>query len=295
MASKWSWRSAPAPSAVAPKTVEKAAPPPAPPAPPPPDPAQLLHDAAAEGRLLTVSALVRFPLRLVCTYSDAPQLSSGVAVDAPAPDLPPPGDSHPHGETALHCAACWGQEEVVRLLLSRGANVNAANSDGMRALAFASSEGHDECVAALLAAPGCDLAAADASGKTALIWASENGRTEVVRRLLAAGADVTAADSDGWTAAHWANMYGNEDVLTLLLQHGARGDAKTADGLTLLAQAKLDGNVKAVVEVGRYNAVQSFRLKGDALRPPAAAAPAEAASGGAAAAKPASGCKCSVM
>lgn len=235
------------------------------------DPAQLLHDAAAEGRLSDVLAL----------------LGRGIAVDAPAPDLPAPaGVAHPHGETALHCAACWGHAGVLKLLLERGALESAANSDGMCALHFAASEGHLACVEALLSAKA-PVNAADGTGKTPLIWAAENGRLEAVKRLLESGADAALGDKDGWTALHWAEMYGNEEVLEALLEHGAH-DAPDKHGMTVLQQAKLEGDTRAQVELGRYNAVQSFRNKGDLARPPptTAAAEAEGAS---------HGCRCTLQ
>ena len=54
------------------------------------------------------------------------------------------------GRTALHCAADYGQTEIVKYLLSEGANVNALDKHGISPLLNAVFEGHTDCVKVLL-------------------------------------------------------------------------------------------------------------------------------------------------
>ena len=92
------------------------------------------------------------------------------------------GDRDKYGNTALHLASYWGRIDIVRLLLTEGADITIAANDGM----------------------------------TALHLASRNGHLDIVRLLLTEGADITIADSDGMTALHRASMYGNIDVANCL-------------------------------------------------------------------------------
>jgi len=55
------------------------------------------------------------------------------------------------GGTALMLAAQKGHKEVVKLLLKKGANVNAKNDLGWTALDFAAKEGYKEIVKLLKA------------------------------------------------------------------------------------------------------------------------------------------------
>ena len=82
--------------------------------------------------------------------------------------------STPYGTTALMIAAANGQDEIVRILIERGAAIDATRSDGFTALALAVFFGHDEVVRVLLAC-GADL---NATGRTATspeMWAAARG------------------------------------------------------------------------------------------------------------------------
>ena len=57
-----------------------------------------------------------------------------------------------HAETPLMLASWFGKLVAVRALLSAGADVNAADKDGWRALMFAADRGHAEIVKILLSA-----------------------------------------------------------------------------------------------------------------------------------------------
>jgi len=46
----------------------------------------------------------------------------------------------------LHEVSYYGALEIVRLLLERGADVEAKKNDGKTALQYAAQEGHDEIV-----------------------------------------------------------------------------------------------------------------------------------------------------
>lgn len=71
------------------------------------------------------------------------------------------------GDKALHEAAWCGQEAVVRLLLEKGADPEAKNSNKWTALHVAAVNGHDAMVRLLLE-KGVDVKAKDKFGGAAL-------------------------------------------------------------------------------------------------------------------------------
>ena len=68
----------------------------------------------------------------------------------------------------------------------------------------AAGRGHAD-VAKLLLDKGADVNAKTGKGKTALMMAAENGHADIVHALLGKGADVNAKTSNGWTALLLAN------------------------------------------------------------------------------------------
>lgn len=59
------------------------------------------------------------------------------------------------GNTPLHYAACGGYEDVVRVLIESGANVEEHNENGHTPLMEASSAGHVTVARILLEAGAC--------------------------------------------------------------------------------------------------------------------------------------------
>ena len=104
------------------------------------------------------------------------------------------------GETALIRASQNGHLEIVKYLISKGANMDYLCSDiHYTALMWASMEGHLEIVKVLVEA-GADLNIKESSGDTALIKASEKGYFEIVKVLVEGGADVNIRDKYNTTA-----------------------------------------------------------------------------------------------
>ena len=80
-------------------------------------------------------------------------------------------------------AAQSGHLEVLRLLLGRGAAVDAVGPDpGCTAFHTACGRNHPDCVEALVRA-GCDVAIKDSSGLTGREVAERKGSKEVLQRL----------------------------------------------------------------------------------------------------------------
>ena len=106
----------------------------------------------------------------------------------------------PDGFTPLHLACFFGQEQVARVLLERGADPAAVAQNPMRVQPLHS------------AAAGRQLG--------------------IVRMLLEKGAPVNARQHLGWTALHEAANQGNGEMAETLLRHGADPSAGNDDGKT---------------------------------------------------------------
>jgi len=133
-------------------------------------------------------------------------------------------------ESPVADAAMMGDVDVVRQLLREGADVNAAQGDGMSALHWAAERGSAELTEMLLYA-GATVDAVTRIGRyTPLHIASRNGQAQVVSAVLSAGADVGArTDPGGTTALHLAATAGDASVIGLLVEAGAEVDAREAE------------------------------------------------------------------
>src|SRR5262245_10565702 len=101
------------------------------------------------------------------------------------------------GTAPVHDAAMAQQREPLKTLLTPGADVNAAQGDGMTALHWAARNGDVELTQMLLYAGAKVKATTRLGGYTALMMAADLGHADVIKALLAGGADAKAANSLG--------------------------------------------------------------------------------------------------
>jgi ankyrin repeat protein len=95
-------------------------------------------------------------------------------------------NSDKFGSTPIHDAARWDEPEIVELLLSRCAMVDARDGDQATPLHYAASRGHTGVVRLLLS-HGADPEAVNAHGETPRALAEQGGHQEVVHLLAIAG------------------------------------------------------------------------------------------------------------
>ena len=151
----------------------------------------------------------------------------------------------PRGITPLMYAAEVGSLDAMRVLIDRGADVNAQNDIGSTALMWSVS---DPAKVRLLLDHGAQVNLIAKSGRSALIIAAfTNPSAEVVRLLLAKGAKVGIMDNRHVTPMN-AATFGN-DTATVRLLLDANADIDTPDtfiGLTPLMNAAGNRNLEAV-------------------------------------------------
>ena len=120
------------------------------------------------------------------------------------------------GLTSLQIACIYGHLDVVRLLLDRGANVDAAGGR---------------------------------TGQTSLIMASVEGNLDIVKELLDRGANIEAADNFyGWNSLQMASWRGKLNVVKELVDRGANIFAKRVGEMT----ARQGAERKGFTEVAKF-------------------------------------------
>ncbi len=153
----------------------------------------------------------------------------------------------PNGLTPLHLAARNGHKTIVDLLIARGADVNAKPKGrvvnwrkGTTPLHEAAKHGHKD-VAEVLITHGADVNAKTWPGFTPLYNAAANGHKELAEWLVIKGADVDAA-------LYCAAEHGHSSAVKLLLAKGANVDVEDEEGFTALHVAAVLGH-KDVIEL----------------------------------------------
>jgi ankyrin repeat protein len=170
-----------------------------------------------------------------------------------------PNGKDKEGWTALLQAADSGYPSAARLLLDRGADVNAKCScpgildGGWTPLMLAIKVRSHEVVETLLDRRA-DVNQRNNRGETALILAAYDGDMRVFQRLLDTGADVHVKTNDGRTAlmgvaagTTWPDkVIDHPDAVLALLAKGADVNTQDVRGRTALMLAVQSGSTRVV-------------------------------------------------
>ena len=162
--------------------------------------------------------------------------------------------------TPLHWAI--GDEARVRLLLQNGASVNVRQADGRTPLYLVALAANSNGLMKLLLEKGADANLATANGLTPLIAASTRGDVDAMRLLLESKAEVNARNGAGATALMSAATSGNPEAVALLLSKGADAKAVTKKNDTALhaaATAGVERSVKLLLDAGTPVNIQDDR------------------------------------
>ena len=107
-----------------------------------------------------------------------------------------------NGESAIALAAWRGNLDMVKWLLDRGASINAPKRQ-WSALHYAVFAGHTE-VADFLIAQGADINAQSTNGSSVLMMAVYEGHQPLARKLMELGAERASKNDWGDGALEWA-------------------------------------------------------------------------------------------
>jgi len=172
---------------------------------------------------------------------------------------------YPGGETLLMFAAANNSNsDVIRLLVSLGANINSKNEAGLTPLIFAVTANKDLGATFALLQLGADPELADSNGISALMYAARDAGEPIMETFLSRNLDVNKPDIKGWTPIMFA-VSGNSRtrVAELLLEAGAQINTINSEGMTPLMLASKFTNNPGIVELLlRYSADTTIKANG---------------------------------
>mmetsp|Transcript_21104 Transcript_21104/g.41010 ORF Transcript_21104/g.41010 Transcript_21104/m.41010 type:complete len:607 (+) Transcript_21104:222-2042(+) len=153
------------------------------------------------------------------------------------------------GATALmhavsSCGVSSGNLEVIRLLISAGADPHVADKNKCTPLLDAARSGNTR-VMRILMGEGVKMES-DINGRTPIGEAAAHGHLEAVAVLLNYGADANEVDEDGDTPLMKAAGKGHVEIMSMLIGENAHVDGRNEDGKTALMFAAFEGRCDAI-------------------------------------------------
>ena len=124
-----------------------------------------------------------------------------------------------YGQHRIHVAAGEGDLKAVQAELDKGVDVDLATKRSLSTPLRYAAEGNQTEVMKLLLSRGANVDKADSSGNTPLILASYHGYEVAVKLLLEHKANTTLKDKKGKTALDSAKDRNQDKVIALLEAH----------------------------------------------------------------------------
>ncbi|XP_006749301.1 histone-lysine N-methyltransferase EHMT1 [Leptonychotes weddellii] len=155
------------------------------------------------------------------------------------------------GSTCLHLAAKKGHYDVVQYLLSNGQmDVNCQDDGGWTPMIWATEYKHVELVKLLLS-KGSDINIRDNEENICLHWAAFSGCVDIAEILLAARCDLHAVNVHGDSPLHIAAREDRYACVLLFLSRDSDVTLKNKEGETPLQCASLNSQVWDALQMSR--------------------------------------------
>jgi len=172
--------------------------------------------------------------------------------------------------TPLHLVARQGTRALMDLLIMRGADVNAETKDGDTPLHLAAANGRANQAYDLLE-KGAKVNAINRFGNTPLLLAMGQSGSLIIEALVKGGANLNFRTTRGDTALHLAAQAGRVGVVSALVEKGADINARNQAGSSALYVVAAKGN-KDVAELLVAKGADLSMLANDGTTPLHAAA-----------------------
>ena len=155
--------------------------------------------------------------------------------------------------TPLHIAVHFKHANIVSSLLEKGANVESKDEQGDTPLHLAAySQPELDDITRLLLNAGANPSAINCYGSTPLHDAVLSQNVKIVSLLLDKAANVDVIRDDGWTPLHLAVQSKSDDITRLLLNAGANTSVVDCGGWTPLHHAITDRHDTAASMLLQY-------------------------------------------
>jgi serine/threonine-protein phosphatase 6 regulatory ankyrin repeat subunit B len=163
---------------------------------------------------------------------------------------------------ALQAAAYKGREGIVKILTKQHADVNKEDFQGRLVLHFAMRGNQPSMIQYLLSISArANWTYTDQQGCSALHFAASGGSVQAVKLVISSGIDINISDTNGWTPLHWACRNGDVDTVRLLTDSGANLHSKNIQGQTPLDVAIFCNNGSLMFILSQFNGSISTEIK----------------------------------
>ncbi|VDI46316.1 Hypothetical predicted protein [Mytilus galloprovincialis] len=148
-------------------------------------------------------------------------------------------------QSSVMIASEHGHEEIVRMLLDRGADLKAIDRYGQSSLMKACTHGYIGIVK-MLVDRGADCNKCDSLGQSPVMIACEHGYTEIVKFLLDKRADFNDFDNRSQSSISKACEHGHTEIVKILIDRGANLNKSDNVGTSPLIMACKQGKTEIV-------------------------------------------------
>lgn len=156
------------------------------------------------------------------------------------------------GSTPFLIASCMDNQDIMTLLISHGANINATNRLGWTSLMLATKR-EDRATVLSLLDHGADVNHHSPDRWTALAEAASRRNKDIMKLLLAAGADPESVSQHDWTPLMHVAYLGDVGAVDMLIDAGAsvhHGSQRDESPLLLAAASGSTVVVKRLLDAG---------------------------------------------
>ncbi|KAL4225700.1 hypothetical protein ACF0H5_016389 [Mactra antiquata] len=150
-------------------------------------------------------------------------------------------------------ASKLGKIKICKLLIQNGANVDSYDNKGLTALHWAGVEGNLELIRELIST-GADVNCKDElNNENVLIKAAANGHFTVMMFLLHKGCCPNVVDDRGCSALHYTCLYGVIEPTIALLSYGVSPKSRDLHGNTPLHVIASNGRLYSIASSSTRN------------------------------------------